>query len=91
MVRLLVFFPPPLATAANLDTVKTFDDYNNYMPSKAIKPGHVYDRMIPRDQVRQSLDNVKGHLVWMPLQFLKDAPMAEKGLQINALTESVYT
>jgi len=27
----------------------------------------------------------------MPLDFLKDAEMAEKGLQINSWTESVYT
>jgi phospholipase D1/2 len=29
--------------------------------------------------------------VWMPLEFLKDAEMAEKGLQINQFTESVFT
>jgi phospholipase D1/2 len=41
--------------------------------------------------VRQELDKIKGHLVWMPLDFLKDANMAEKGLQVNAYTESIYT
>jgi hypothetical protein len=29
--------------------------------------------------------------VWMPLDFLRDAEMAEKGLQVNSWTESVYT
>jgi phospholipase D1/2 len=47
--------------------------------------------MIPPDEVRQKLDKVRGHLVWMPLEFLRDANMAEKGLQINQWTESVYT
>jgi phospholipase D1/2 len=27
----------------------------------------------------------------MPLKFLRDAEMAEKGLQVNQFTESVYT
>lgn len=72
-------------------TVKTFDDYNGFMPSKGVKAGHIFDRMIPPQDVRHKLDQVKGHLVWMPLQFLRDAPMAEKGLQVNQWTESVYT
>lgn len=43
-------------------------------------------------EIRQKLDKVKGHLVWMSLDFLKDAKtMAEFGLQVNAATESVYT
>ncbi|VBB76741.1 Putative Phospholipase D1 [Podospora comata] len=73
------------------DHVKTFDDYNGYMPPKGVKAGHIFDRMIPSHEVRQKLDQIKGHLVWMPLEFLRDAPMAEKGLQVNSWTESVYT
>ncbi|KAH6635641.1 hypothetical protein B0J18DRAFT_419382 [Chaetomium sp. MPI-SDFR-AT-0129] len=73
------------------DHVKTFDDYNNFMPAKGVKPGHIFDRMIPPQEVRQKLEKIKGHLVWMPLDFLKDAEMAEKGLQVNQWTESVYT
>ncbi|AEO67151.1 uncharacterized protein THITE_2115977 [Thermothielavioides terrestris NRRL 8126] len=73
------------------DHVKTFDDYNGYLPAKGVKAGHVFDRMFPPDEVRQKLDTVRGHLVWMPLEFLRDANMAEKGLQVNQWTESVYT
>jgi phospholipase D1/2 len=47
--------------------------------------------MIPPDEIRKKLDMIKGHLVWMPMDFLKDAEMAETGLQINAWTESIYT
>lgn len=47
--------------------------------------------MIPPHEIRQKLDQIKGHLVWMPLEFLKDAQMAERGLQVNEWTESVYT
>jgi hypothetical protein len=44
--------------------------------------------MIPPNEIRAKLDQIKGHLVWMPLDFLKDAPMAETGLQVNQFTES---
>ncbi|KAG0646370.1 Phospholipase D1 [Hyphodiscus hymeniophilus] len=73
------------------DFVKTFDDYDRFLPPKGVKAGHIYDRMIPPQEIRQKLDQIKGHLVWMPLDFLKDADMAEKGLQVNAWTESIYT
>lgn len=71
--------------------VKTFEDYDRFLPPKGVKAGHIYDRMMPAEDIRKKLDLIKGHLVWMPLDFLKDAEMAEKGLQINAWTESIYT
>ncbi|ROV90661.1 hypothetical protein VPNG_10118 [Cytospora leucostoma] len=73
------------------DHVKTFDDYNLFLPPKGVKAGHVFDRMQDPLEIRKKLDQVKGHLVWMPLDFLKDANMAEVGLQVNQFTESVYT
>lgn len=73
-------------------TVKTFDDYETFLPPKGVKSGHIFDRMQDPKEIRQKLDKVKGHLVWMSLDFLKDAKtMAEFGLQVNAATESVYT
>lgn len=71
--------------------VKTFDEYNDFLPRKGIPAGHIYDKFIPVADVRSKLDLIKGHLVWFPLEFLKDAEMAEKGLQVNAYTESIYT
>ncbi|KAI0131779.1 hypothetical protein BJ170DRAFT_611347 [Xylariales sp. AK1849] len=73
------------------DNVKTFDDYNTFLPPKGVKSGHVFDRFLPPEDIRNKLDQIKGHLVWMPLDFLKDANMAEVGLQVNQFTESVYT
>ena len=73
------------------DNIKTFDDYNKFMPKDGHKQGHLYDPYQPVDNVRKELDKIKGHLVWMPLDFLCDAQMAEKGMQVNQLTESVYT
>ncbi|KAL2066313.1 hypothetical protein VTL71DRAFT_2384 [Oculimacula yallundae] len=73
------------------DFVKNFDDYDKFLPPKGTKAGHIYDKMIPPEEIRAKLDQIKGHLVWMPLEFLKDAAMAETGLQVNSWTESIYT
>ncbi|KAI0837866.1 phospholipase D/nuclease [Hypoxylon sp. FL0890] len=73
------------------DHVKTFNDYNTFLPPKGVKAGHIFDRFLPPDDIRRKLDQIKGHLVWMPLDYLKDANMAETGLQVNSWTESVYT
>ncbi|KAI1497861.1 hypothetical protein F5X99DRAFT_395437 [Biscogniauxia marginata] len=72
------------------DHVKTFDDYNTYLPPKGVKPGHVFDRFLPAEDVRKKLDQIKGHLVWMPLDYLENVNMAETGLQVNSWTESIY-
>ncbi|MCJ1309567.1 hypothetical protein MMC25_003227 [Agyrium rufum] len=73
------------------DHIKSFDDYKDFSPKGKIKQGHLHDPYMPVKEVRQKLDQIRGHLVWMPLDFLKDANMAEKGLQVNSWTESVYT
>jgi phospholipase D1/2 len=56
-----------------------------------VKAGHVFDQFLPPEDIRNKLDQIKGHLVWYPLGFLRDAEMAERGLQVNSLTESVFT
>ncbi|OQN95304.1 hypothetical protein B0A48_18461 [Cryoendolithus antarcticus] len=74
------------------DNVKTFEDYDAFLGAKGSrKMGHLFDMYQPVEVVRQELDKIKGHLVWMPLDFLCNAEMAEKGLQVNQYTESVYT
>ncbi|KAF2792764.1 phospholipase-like protein PldA [Melanomma pulvis-pyrius CBS 109.77] len=77
------------------DKILTFDDYDSFTPNpkndKDHKQGHLYDKNRPVAEVRKELDRIKGHLVWMPLKFLENAEMAEKGLQVNSYTESVYT
>jgi len=74
------------------DNVKTFEDYDRFLGAKGSrKTGHVYDAFQPVDVVRHELGKVRGHLVWMPLKFLEEANMAERGLQVNSVTESVYT
>ena len=73
------------------DNIRTFEDYQNFLPRGDMKQGHLYDPYRPAEDIRRDLDKIKGHLVWMPLRFLEDAEMAEKGLAVNAYTESIYT
>lgn len=73
------------------DHVKSFQDYDRFLPPRGVKAGHIFNMVMDPNEIREKLDRVKGHLVWMPMEFLKDAAMAEPGLQINAWTESVYT
>lgn len=72
------------------DNILTFKDYDDFC-HKGYKQGHLHDKFIPIEEVRATLDKIKGHLVWMPLEFLRDDVMAEAGLQVNAYTESIYT
>ncbi|OOF94869.1 hypothetical protein ASPCADRAFT_208526 [Aspergillus carbonarius ITEM 5010] len=72
------------------DNIRTFEDYENFCP-RGNKQGHLFDPYQPVKEVREKLDKIKGHLVWMPLDFLKDANMAEPGLAVNQITESIYT
>jgi phospholipase D1/2 len=79
------------------DSIKTFEDYEAFTPNPKVdkehKQGHLYVK--PQDmsiqEVKKQLDRIRGHLVWMPLDFLCNAEMAEKGLQVNEYTESIYT
>lgn len=77
------------------DNILTFADYDAFTPNpkgdKDHKQGHLYDMMRPVKEIREELDRVKGHLVWMQLKFLENENMAERGLQVNSFTESVYT
>ena len=69
------------------DHIKNFEEYDQFAPSKNVKEGHIHDKFMTANEVREKLDQIRGHLVWMPLHFLEDAQMAEKGLQVNQYTE----
>jgi len=74
------------------NTVRNFEDYDKFLGKKGDrKAGHLFESDRTVDEIRRELDKVKGHIVWMPLDFLCEAEMAEKGLQVNQFTESVYT
>lgn len=80
------------------DNIKTWDEYDAFSPRKTAKQGHIHDRFIPVKELRAKLDQIRGHLVWMPLDFLKDEYMAENmertlsskisgAMQVNSVTE----
>lgn len=71
--------------------VKTFEDYDRFLPPRGVKAGHIFDQFMPAEDARTKLNQIKGHLVWFPLEFLRDVQMAERGLQVNSFTESVFT
>jgi phospholipase D1/2 len=56
-----------------------------------VKAGHLFDIFMSPEDARKKLSQVKGHLVWHSLNFLEEAEMAQWGLQVNTMTESIYT
>lgn len=77
------------------DNILTFADYDSFTPNPKNdtehKQGHLYDMVRPVKEIREELNKIKGHLVWMQLKFLEKENMAEKGLAVNSFTESIYT
>ena len=73
--------------------MKNFDDYDKYLPAKGQKAGHIYNRFTSASDIRKKLDTIQGHLVWMPLEFLKDVKLEEenRGVEVNSWTASIYT
>lgn len=71
------------------DNIRTWADYDSFTPrSDVARQGHLHDpASLPVSEVREKLDQIRGHLVWMPLDFLKDVNMAELGLAVNQWTE----
>ncbi|ETN43769.1 uncharacterized protein HMPREF1541_11093 [Cyphellophora europaea CBS 101466] len=73
------------------ENIRTWNDYDTFAPRKSVKQGHLHDPYMPAAKVREELDKIRGHLVWMPMGFLEEEKMAEWGMQVNSVTESVYT
>lgn len=69
------------------NAIKTWKDYDTFAPRETVEQGHLHDPHMPVELVRKELDKIRGHLVWMPLDFLSEEEMAEKGLQVNVYTE----
>merc|ERR1711939_1225171 len=74
-----------------VENIRTWNDYDTFAPRKSVKQGHLHDPYMPAAKVREELDKIRGHLVWMPMGFLEEEKMAEWGMQVNSVTESVYT
>ena len=69
------------------DNIRTWNDYNHFAPRDTVKQGHLHDKYIPAEHAKNQLDRIRGHLVWMPLDFLCEEEMAKFGLQVNSITQ----
>ncbi|RFU25888.1 hypothetical protein B7463_g10457, partial [Scytalidium lignicola] len=67
-------------------------DEKNKKPSK-YPYGHVVKEEFPGgvDELKEWLNRVHGNLVEMPLSFMDGVDFAKEGLELNALTEVIYT
>lgn len=97
------FHPVPADNVKNWDQYKTFfadlfitpsaKDDKHPKPSK-YKYGHVVTEEFPGgvEEVKKWLGRVRGTLVEMPLEFLVEVKdLARNGLELNDLTEEIYT
>ncbi|KAA8621685.1 Phospholipase D/nuclease [Pyrenophora tritici-repentis] len=99
-----VFHPVPTDEVRNW---KQYDEYysrffgqdqkakENKKPS-LYKWGHVVAENFSQGEqgvreVKEVLSTIKGTLVEMPLLFLKEEDIAKEGVELNALTEEIYT
>lgn len=76
------------------DEIRTWKDYDEFLPrKKGIPEGHLHESAedMSLDDVKRELGRIRGHLVWFPLHFLEKEEMAEVGLSLNRITESIYT
>jgi phospholipase D1/2 len=70
------------------DHIETWKDYDSFAPRDSIKQGHLRDPYMPVDGVRKEMDKIRGHLVWMPLDFLCEEEMAKWCVQVNRMTQA---
>lgn len=69
------------------NVIKTWADYDHFAPRDSVKQGHLHDPYMPVEQVRREMDKIRGHLVWMALDFLCEEEMAKWGMQVNSVTQ----
>jgi len=69
------------------NNIRTWKDYDTFAPRESVKQGHIHDPYMPVDAVKKEMDKIRGHLVWMPLDFLCDEEMAQWGVQVNSVTQ----
>lgn len=69
------------------DNIRTWKDYDTFAPRDTVKQGHLHDPYMPVAAVKKEMDRIRGHLVWMPLDFLCEEEMATWGVQVNSMTQ----
>ncbi|GAA5895994.1 hypothetical protein JCM5296_003164 [Sporobolomyces johnsonii] len=70
--------------------VETWEQYKAFVPQHPIRTGHVADLNRPIQDIKEQLDQVRGHLVAMPLNFLCKEHLLEFDASVNPVTISIY-
>ncbi|WVQ89447.1 hypothetical protein IAS59_003207 [Cryptococcus gattii] len=75
------------------DDTKNWEDYKEYLkPHIGVSSGHVIDKTLTLQQVKEELSKIKGHLVDMPINFCIDLKWMTEGdwLSVNQYTLALY-
>ncbi|GEM06560.1 phospholipase D [Rhodotorula toruloides] len=70
--------------------VETWAQYKAFVPQHPIKPGHVAGLDTPVSEIKAKLSQVRGRIVPMRLNFLRDAKMFETDASVNPITMAIY-
>lgn len=63
------------------DTVHTYDQHRKFIPdSTQVKYGHVADPSLTQDEIVEQLNEIRGHLVMFPKDYLKDENLLTGGI-----------
>ncbi|KAI9010942.1 hypothetical protein CLU79DRAFT_891017 [Phycomyces nitens] len=73
------------------DTVHTFEQHRQFVPGPSIPQGHVADPSRTGREIRQELNNVRGHLVMFPTDYLKDENMMGSSLMETVTPLVIFT
>ncbi|EAL20781.1 hypothetical protein CNBE1430 [Cryptococcus deneoformans B-3501A] len=75
------------------DGIRNWEDYKEYLkPHAGVSTGHVIDKSLTLQQVKEELGKIKGHLVDMPINFCIDLKWMTEGdwLSVNPYTLALY-
>ncbi|KNX49943.2 phospholipase D [Cryptococcus deuterogattii R265] len=75
------------------DDIRNWEDYKEYLkPHIGISSGHVIDKTLTLQQVKEELSKIRGHLVDMPINFCIDLKWMTEGdwLSVNQYTLALY-
>jgi hypothetical protein len=68
------------------DTVHTYDQHRKFMPDASrVKAGHVADPSLTEEEICDQLNQIRGHLVLFPKDYLKDENLLQ-GTIIDTVT-----
>ncbi|CEP06786.1 hypothetical protein [Parasitella parasitica] len=68
------------------DTVHTYEQHRKFIPNPAkVKTGHIADSSLTEDEICEQLDQIRGHLVLFPKDYLKDENLLQ-GTIIDTMT-----